>query len=700
MANSDMLVRIKANTDNYNAGIASASRALNQFKQSNLTVGGAISQLTKSLTAAAAGYMSIASAGAAIANTVKESIALAKAGEGIRNAFERLNRPELLDGLRQATHGTVTDIELMKSAVKFNDFKLPLNELGTMLAFAQQKAKDTGQSVDYMVDSIVTGLGRKSLMILDNLGLSAAEIKEKMKESGDMTKAVGEIIREQMAKAGGYVETAAERALQANVSLQNKMEELGRKFAPVEEASNQLWVSMKLGILDIIGGPLATLLNQLTEAGRLRLTIDNIGGNGKVNRMIGNLSGAKEENRQSIYSRQVAEINRYINRRENYMKNRQRWVNNQGNEDLRQQLLTEQQAFGTNNVGEIQRQIKAAKIMLADYKKSAQGILNPSESKTNFTDLITKGGGGGKNTTDSSFAPDSIAAQQKRVQELTKQWQEASAELRNGYKKELDDAKRILADMQNPSQPIKKLYSEDYSKANMGEITGGIPGIGKGLDKLPEHLSPLQQMNKELARMKELLELSPDSTAYQAALEQIANKQKEIDEFTGVGNKTAKSWSEAARAINMVGSAIGGLQDPAAQIASTVAMAIANIAMAYSETLAKDASSKSNIWYFIATTAAAMVSMATTISSIHSATGYAEGGEIKGNSYSGDNIPIMANAGEVVLTKAMQGSLAQSLESPRGGGGFTASHVSGEQIWIALNAYTKRSGQGEIVTWR
>ena len=310
------------------------------------------------------------------------------------------------------------------------------------------------------------------------------------------------------------------------------------------------------------------------------------------------------------------------------------------------------------------------------------------------------GGRSGGGSDDSSLAPDSIAAQQKRVQELTKKWQEASAELRNGYKKELDDAKRILADMQNPSQPIKKLYSEDYSKANMGEITGGIPGIGKGLDKLPEHLSPLQQMNKELARMKELLELSPDSTAYQAALEQIANKQKEIDEFTGVGNKTAKSWSEAARAINMVGSAIGGLQDPAAQIASTVAMAIANIAMAYSETLAKDASSKSNIWYFIATTAAAMVSMATTISSIHSATGYAEGGEIKGNQYSGDNIPIMANAGEVVLTKAMQGSLAQQLESPRGGGGFTASHVSGEQIWIALNAYTKRSGQGEIVTWR
>ena len=150
----------------------------------------------------------------------------------------------------------------------------------------------------------------------------------------------------------------------------------------------------------------------------------------------------------------------------------------------------------------------------------------------------------------------------------------------------------------------------------------------------------------------------------------------------------------------MVGSMMGSIKNPAAQTAAAVAQAIANIAMAYSEALAEDGTIKSNIWYFIGATAAAMVSMATTISSIHSATGYAEGGEIKGNSYSGDNIPIMANAGEVVLTKARQGSLAQQLESPRGGGGFTASHVSGEQIWIALNAYTKRSGQGEIVTWR
>ena len=88
----------------------------------------------------------VASLGTEMFNSVQQGIELARQGEGIRLAFERLGRGDLLDGLREATHGTVNDIELMKAAVKFNDFKLPVEELGTMLAFAQQKAKDTYSS--------------------------------------------------------------------------------------------------------------------------------------------------------------------------------------------------------------------------------------------------------------------------------------------------------------------------------------------------------------------------------------------------------------------------------------------------------------------------------------------------------------------------------------------------------------------------
>ena len=111
-----------------------------------------------------------------ISETIDKSIELAESADGITHAFEKIGTEDYLQELRTATKGTVSDIELMQAAVKAKDFRIPLEDLGKYLSFAQLKAQQTGQSLDYMVDSIVTGLGRKSPMILDNLGLSAAEI--------------------------------------------------------------------------------------------------------------------------------------------------------------------------------------------------------------------------------------------------------------------------------------------------------------------------------------------------------------------------------------------------------------------------------------------------------------------------------------------------------------------------------------------
>jgi len=197
----------------------------------------------------------------AIIDVVTESTTLATQAEGVRMAYERLGNPELMNRLKEATHGTVSELELMKAAVQFNDFGLPVEELGTMLAFAQQKARDTGQSVDYMVNSIVTGLGRKSLMILDNLGLSATQIKARMKDGGDMTKAVGEIIREQMSRAGDYVETAADRAARAQADVNDQMMELGRTMAPLTSQGTQMWNDLKVAALQFANDALKQVLN-------------------------------------------------------------------------------------------------------------------------------------------------------------------------------------------------------------------------------------------------------------------------------------------------------------------------------------------------------------------------------------------------------------------------------------------------------
>ena len=596
-----------------------------------------------------------------MADAVKQGIELAKAGEGVRIAFERLGRGDILDGLRQATHGTVTDLELMKAAVKFNDFKLPLDELGTMLAFAQQKAKDTGQSVDYMVDSIVTGLGRKSLMILDNLGLSANEVKEKMKETGDMTKAVGEIIREQMSNAGDYIETAADRASQAHVSLQNKMEELGRKFLPLKEASDNFWTSMKIGILDVIGGPLTNLLNKLTEAGRLANQYGLLGGNAKVGRMTSNLANASEGNRQSIYQQQQEQFWRYINPREQQIKDIRAWQSGDRNEALHKRINAITDKYGSLDATKIQAEVDAAKKMLADYQAAAKQILQPIEQK--IVPTVVDGGSGGKGGSNKEFDISKIAFAAAAGEKFDPTQYAKESGLR---------PENILG----PSEEWEK-YKDT--------ITGSIGSIGESFSNLTEW--------------------TPNFDPYKDSMDNMTESLKQQKMAFGL----------AAQAAQGFGAALSGIEDPAAKAAGQVTQAIASIALGFAMA-SSNANTAGTGWGWLAWLGAGMSAMATTIATIHSLTGYQSGGMIKGystggtiqgNSYSGDNIGgivdgsqlVGLNAGELVLNKAQQATLAQNLQSNGGGGMRVVGEIQGEKIVLVANRYFKRTGQGEIVTW-
>lgn len=187
-----------------------------------------------------------------IAELVNGGLEMAEQADGVTKAFNDLNQEGLLDNLRKATKGTVNDVQLMTAAVKANDFRIPLEDLGKYLEFAQLKAQQTGQSVDYMTDSIVTGLGRKSPLILDNLGISAAEISEKTKQTGDFMKAVAEIVDTQLAEAGETYISAADRAAQKTVELQNAQKALGDEILPLKEQWDDAYADMQLNTISLI----------------------------------------------------------------------------------------------------------------------------------------------------------------------------------------------------------------------------------------------------------------------------------------------------------------------------------------------------------------------------------------------------------------------------------------------------------------
>lgn len=665
---SESMERLRQRTIEAKEELESLNSSLNHIKTNDNNGGGglfsglggkmsgAIQVFAGNMLTKAAG--AVASLGSEMVGLVQQGVELAKQGEGIRNAFERLGRGDILDGLRQATHGTVTDLELMKAAVKFNDFQLPVEELGTMLAFAQQKAKDTGQSVDYMVDSIVTGLGRKSLMILDNLGLSANEVKEKMKETGDMTKAVGEIIREQMAKAGDYVETAADRAAQANVSIQNKMEELGRKFAPLQEASSSLWTSMKIGILDVVGGPLARLLNGLTEAGRMMNAYGKMGGSGKVGRMTANLAGASEQNRQSIYQQQQEQFWRYINPRDQQIKDIRAWQSGQRSEALEGRIGAIRDKYGSLDTTKIQAEVNAAKKMLADYQQAAKQILQPIKQEIEPTVTDPNSGKSGKVSTakpEEILPVGSVAALNKELSELQQQQSMVTNTVEwNDYN---DKIKAV-------TNQIKELKGELGFEA-LRDVKGvGISGLSKDETTTREDL-----LKRGDQRIRDFKAPTPKDKTEVKLSEEIGKMASGISSMVGgiesLGVELPQGMKDVLGGIQGVISILTGI--------STIISAIEAISAAD----------------FIKPFANGGV--------VKAAGGFS--GIVPGTTYSNDQIPAMLNAGEVVLNRAQAGNLAAQFQDTERGG-YTPSHISGEQIYIALNRYTRRTGKGELVTWR
>ena len=630
-----------------------------------------------------------------IGSCVQQGIELARQGEGIRNAFERLGRGDILDGLREATHGTVTDLELMKAAVKFNDFKLPLDELGTMLAFAQQKAKDTGQSVDYMVDSIVTGLGRKSLMILDNLGLSAAQIKDKMAETGDMTKAVGAIIREEMAKAGDYVETAADRATQANVQLENAMTRLGETFQPLTDTANSMWTSIKIGALDLLNNAVKPLIKALQEAGALgqkargNAGYENLGGDAKVNRLIANLGDGKGAKAYRTYKAQMAEFDRYAN-----------------------SLKFKIAAFGDDKSGiaqsavaKLQTELAGVLTMRMEYDRRAQELHKKSTAK---------------NIDDNKEEEQSIDSLKKKLAELQEQRKKAIAA------GDTDLSKNLLKQINQVKADIKGLggttTTTTHKPTTAEQIAFDINKAGissaKGVDTMPS-VWAMADKNAMRSSMNGWNDVGTffgiPPSIWDAIRKQTGLGYQQYDPNKDISNQwklnkrgqlvqkgdekqdQKLSFSnEMANITQGVSGIVSGIEQLGIDIPEGLKSVLGGI-QAVAGILTGISALVTIITAIQGTKAIPVIGWALAHGGVvHAAGGY----QVPGNRMSGDQVPAMLNSGELVLSQFQQQVLAANLQASGMQNMHLEASVHGEQIVLAVNNTMKRMNKGELATFR
>lgn len=145
--------------------------------------------------------------------------------------------------------------------------------------------------------------------------------------------------------------------------------------------------------------------------------------------------------------------------------------------------------------------------------------------------------------------------------------------------------------------------------------------------------------------------------------------------------------------INAAHSAADAFEMPEFDILGTVAQAVANVAMGYSQAVALAGNgSAGGPWGWIAFAAAGLVEMLAVVASIKSATsGFANGGIIGGSMMHGDNMLARVNSGEMILNGNQQSNLFNMINDGNNGvfGGNVHFVLRGADLYGSMKNFSK-----------
>jgi len=175
--------------------------------------------------------------------------------EALEVKFDRMARAfgksagEMLAAWEEASAGTLSRAEMMAKANQAALLGLPVDRLADLLTIARNASEATGESVSYMFDSLVTGIGRQSKMVLDNLGIvftaeeaykayaqsigKSADALTAQEQQAAFLEATLQAASRQEQVLGKASDNAATRIARAKASLANAKDEIAKAFVPV-----------------------------------------------------------------------------------------------------------------------------------------------------------------------------------------------------------------------------------------------------------------------------------------------------------------------------------------------------------------------------------------------------------------------------------------------------------------------------------
>ena len=209
------------------------------------------SNSTKSTEASFAGMAKgIAAKGAIVVAAITAvGTAMVKTAEAggkmldVQKTFDKLasnvgqSGDKLLLEFQKVTAGTVSNADLMQRSVKASMLGIHMDKMTALMQIAKTQATAMGEDVGYMLDFIVTGVGRASPLILDNLGITLKMGQVNEQYAASLGKTVEQLTSEEQKQAvlnaviawgaqkqqemGGAIELSASSAQRLEANLIN-----------------------------------------------------------------------------------------------------------------------------------------------------------------------------------------------------------------------------------------------------------------------------------------------------------------------------------------------------------------------------------------------------------------------------------------------------------------------------------------------
>ena len=266
---------------------------------------GNIKSLTGSLKMMAIQAVSVT----AVVQGLRKSISMSAEMEGVKRGFDNLAKSSgfstsAFNKFKKATDGTVSSLELMKQANNAMLLGITDSEeqMASMFDVAQRLGQSLGLDTVQAVESLVTGLGRQSKLMLDNLGIMVDTNKAYEDYADSIGKTTSELTDQERKTA--FVNAAMAEANTLVSSLGEEQLTTADKISQMQTALGDLAITIGDKVAPFVSelaGNIATLVEEISMLGMTPLekmvkSLEDIGADeGLVNALKIDIANEKIE---------------------------------------------------------------------------------------------------------------------------------------------------------------------------------------------------------------------------------------------------------------------------------------------------------------------------------------------------------------------------------------------------------------------